>query len=120
MEQPKIGGVPVALRPPKSLAIVYDVLGAGDNASRKCWAALAICYAGGPLVITEKLAAHRYDVLAFGGAVFDELSSAGHDPNEVTVAGVAALRMLGSMLPGAGDVEDAAGNSDAPAGSTSP
>ncbi len=120
MEQPKIGGVAVTLTPPKSLAVAYDVLGAGDNANRKCWAALAVCYAGGPLVIKAKLKDHRYDVLAFGGAVFDELSAAGHDPNEVTMAGIGALRMLGGMLPGAGEVEDAVGNSDASEASTTP
>ena len=118
---PTVGGVALVLQPPSSLALAYDVCGVADaNANRACWAALAVCYRGGPLRITETLKAHRYDVLEFGGAVFDELVAAGHDPKDLTAAGIASLKLITGLLADPEEVAAAEDFSEHEEGSTTP
>lgn len=120
-DTPSIGGHAIHLVTPQSLAVAYDIVSVtGDAPNRACWAALGVCYQGGPLKITQQLKAHRYDVLSYGGGVLDELVDQGHDANEITTAGLAALQLLVAMLPGPGEAEAAEDFSGASDASTSP
>jgi len=114
-------GKPCTLTPPDSIASIYDVIGAGeDNPNRACMAAFGLCYRGGSVIWPRDLnyRAYKFQVLAYGGSVFDHLVSLGISPADALNAGVKAYKLLARALPGS--VEEQVGNSDAPEDSTSP
>ena len=68
----------------------------------------------------ESYQAHRFDVLSYGGAVYDWLRSHGSTPNEVIDAGATIIGAVREDLyPRAEEVEEALGNSG-PGGSLPP
>jgi hypothetical protein len=72
-----LAGVDVELQSPTSTSARWDVYSAAtSNPNRAFAAALALCWRGKGKPRT-RLAAHRYDALAFGGAVLDELTGRG-------------------------------------------
>ena len=114
-------GKPCTLVPPDSIASIYDVIGQAEGSpNRACMAAFGLCYRGGSVAWPRALnySAYKYNVLAFGGAVFDHLVSLGIPPAEALSAGSTAYLLLCRALPGA--VEEQVGNSDDQEGSTTP
>jgi hypothetical protein len=111
-----VGGREVTLALPGSMAIRYDIVGAGSsNAQRALWAALGVCWtagtsAGAP---SARLSRHQYDPMAYGGAVFDELVSRGATPSQLLTAGRVAYDLLSANLVDESEVEEALGNSGA-------
>lgn len=104
-----LGGVEVELVAPTSAAARWDVYGAATtNANRAFAAALALCWSGKGKP-RARLAAHKYDPLAFGGAVLDELVARGIAVPEVLGAGLRAWQLCGEGLITAEEVEDAEG-----------
>lgn len=61
-------------------------------------AALGVCWASRP-ALKATLAAHKYDGLAFGAAVRDELHAAGVSEEEVAEAAAKALTLIVDSYP---------------------
>lgn len=95
----KVGKHEVALTLPKSFSVRLDVVGAaGRNAVRACAAALGVCWQG-PGKPKQSLERHGYDVLAYGGAVMDELVAHGATAKQVIDAGREALELISESIP---------------------
>jgi len=104
-----LAGETVDLQVPDSASARWDVYSAAtQNSNRAFAAALALCWAG-PHKPKARLAGHRYDPLAFGGAVLDELVSRGVPLPEVIGAGLRAWQLCGDGLITAAEVEAAEG-----------
>lgn len=102
-----LAGTDIPLKTPTSASARWDVYSAATaNPNRAFAAALALCWDG-----TDKpkarLAAHRFDALAFGGAVLDDLVARGITLPEIIGAGLVAWQMCGEGLITAAEVEDA-------------
>jgi len=74
----ELAGKPIRLVRPRSYAARMDVvMAASGNTMRAMAAALGLCWAqvgaGVQRPLRTTLAAHKYDALAYGGAVLDEL-----------------------------------------------
>jgi hypothetical protein len=69
----------------------------GVSALRGLGAALGVCWASKPLKAT--LAGCKYDTLAYGGAVVDELVALGVTEAEIYTAGKEALDLVIEAIP---------------------
>lgn len=83
--------IPLAL--PKSFAARRSLLAEGasitpSNADRVAAAALGLCWAHPKMRLRSDLSASRFDVLAYGGDVLDELGMKGWDLNDAATAGM--------------------------------
>lgn len=91
--------VPITL--PKLESIRLDIateLTASRNGHR-VWAALVgLCWAG-PRPPKAEYARMRFDVLAYGGAVWDDLRERGVDAGEIIDAGVRCWRLINGLDP---------------------
>lgn len=106
-----VGGVEVALAAPASMAARYDVLLAAEkNRQRAMAAALGLCWQRGE---GRPKARYGYDVMAYGGAVIDELAARGVKLRDVLHAGAVALELCADGLFSEEEVADAVGNSGA-------
>ena len=104
-----LGGESVDLKVPASASARWDVYSAAtQNSNRAFAAALALCW-DGPKPPRARLAGHRFDPLAFGGAVLDELVARGVPLPEVIGAGLRAWQMCGDGLITGSEVEEAEG-----------
>ena len=109
-ESHRVGEHEITLGIPASYSIRIDVLtAAGQHAQRAFAAALAVCWRGKGRP-TSKLSAHRYDVLAFGGAVIDELTGRGVPYQQIVEVGGLAWVGLSEAteIPTEVEVEDQA------------
>lgn len=105
-------GLEVGLEPPASVAMRAEVwLASASNQLRAGCAALAFCWRGKhrPKVL---LKAHGYDVLAFGGAVFDWLVEQGVPQGEILTAAGTALGVIYETIPSEEDVKEHVGFTD--------
>jgi len=104
-----LAGTDIPLKAPASASARWDVYSAATaNPNRAFAAALALCWDGTDRP-RAKLAAHRFDALAFGGAVLDELVARGVPLPEVIGAGLVAWQMCGEGLITGAEVEEAEG-----------
>lgn len=121
-----IGGERFPLRMPKSHAVLIDVAEAtqaGHGFARAMTAALGLCWDGDAFIaalgdrrirgelddlevqrlrkmfgpLRAQYSAHRFDVLAYGGAVMDELADRGHALDALARAGSFALRWCSGL-----------------------
>jgi len=110
--QIKIQGDAVDLKKPESISARWDVYSAATaNANRAFAAALALCW-DGPNPPRARLSAHRFDALAYGGAVIDELVDRGASVAEVVGAGLRAWQLCGEGLITSQEVEEVEGFSN--------
>lgn len=127
MEEVELGSVVVPLVLPDDPALCYDVvLAAGNNAPRAFYAALGLCWRPVPAKKRRKdvpaemlppdgdLRACKYDVLTYGGQVFNSLRKRGHSPPEILAAGTAAFNLMAEQVIDPEELEDEVGNSDGP------
>ena len=113
-----LAGVDVPLTRPTSASARWDVYSAAtSNPNRAFAAALALCWTGAGKP-RARLAAHRYDALAWGGAVLDELVDRGVPLPEVIGAGLVAWQLCGEGLITGAEVDEAEGFSDGEGAST--
>ena len=104
----KVGKYTVELRKPASFMISREVTVAlGSNALRGLGAALGACWGAKPLKAT--LAGCKYDMLAYGGAVVDELVALGVPESDVSAAGSKAVDIIVASLPREEEVATAEG-----------
>lgn len=90
--QVQIGTHAVELKAPASFMLRREVaMAVGGSPLRAMCAALGVCWGAKPL--RAKLADHKYDVLGFGGAVFDELMGLGLPEADIYAAAGEALRL---------------------------
>lgn len=106
-----LGGKDLLLAPPKSYTVRLEVAVAVErNHARAAAAALALCWQSPD----RPRAKYAYDVMAFGGAVIDELCGERRlNPGDVVTAGNTALALCGDGLFTAAEVAAAVGNSEA-------
>jgi len=94
----KLGKHVVELKKPASFMAAREVtVACGSNALRGLGAALGTCWGGKPLKST--LASCKYDTLAYGGAVVDELVALGIPEADIYDAGGKAIEMIVSSMP---------------------
>ena len=111
MTTAKIGDLDVTLAAPASMAARYDVLlGSERNRQRAMAAALGLCWQRGD---GRPKARYAYDIMAYGGAVIDELGARGVKLRDVLSAGGVALELCAEGLFSESEVEEAVGNSGA-------
>lgn len=107
-----LAGVDVPLERPASASARWDVYSAAtSNPNRAFAAALALCWSGKGRP-RARLAAHRFEPLAFGGAVIDELVDRGVALPEIIGAGLRAWQMCGDGLITGAEVDEAQDFSD--------
>lgn len=106
-----IGTRTVRLRSPSSPSMAFDVVTATNtNELRAICAALGMCWEAGPdLGCPAKYKDHKYNALAYGGAVLDALIARGVPLDQVTHAGQVAFMLLAAKLPTRKDVDEAEG-----------
>jgi hypothetical protein len=107
-----VQGAEVRLTPPGSDCLIADVLAAaGTSHNRAAAAALGACWRSAKRPRTKMPA--NYSMLAYGGAVWDELRERGVAAGEILVAGASAYSMLAEVaLPSEAEVATHEGNSD--------
>lgn len=103
----------VALALPKSFASRRSILAEGGNittssADRVAAASLGLCWAHPKMRLRADLARCRFDLLAYGGEVLDELGIKGWDLDDVARAGMScwfaiAESMTSTKPPAAGE-----------------
>lgn len=94
----KLGKHLVELKKPTSFMLSREVtVACGINALRGLGAALGTCWSGKPLKAT--LASCKYDTLAYGGAVVDELIGLGIPEADVYEAAGKALDLIVASMP---------------------
>ena len=122
----KLGGEDLTIRMPRSYAVRTDVTEAialERNHARICGAIMGLCWDSQAFALalnrrstadeitqSEALAlikrfgppaaeykAHEYDVMAYGGAVYDELRERGFTDADIQLAGFAAWRFVNGM-----------------------
>lgn len=106
----RLGERDILLAPPASYAMRYDVvLAETRNRQRALCAALGACWqsTGAPG------GRYDYDVMRFGGAVFDDLIGRGLRARDVYAAGARAMLLMQDGLFAEAEVAEAAGNSGA-------
>ena len=104
----KLGKFNVTLRKPISFMSAREVtIAVGTSALRGLGAALGVCWASKPLKAT--LAGCKYDMLAYGGAVVDELIALGVSEGEIYEGGKHALDLVIAAIPREEEVATAAG-----------
>lgn len=94
-----IGGLPVPIKLPELESVRQDLateLHAGRNGHRVWAAAVGLCWAG-PRRLRADFVRSRFDVLAYGGEVYDELRSRGASGAEIIEAGVRCWRLLNGL-----------------------
>lgn len=106
-----LGTRTVRLRPPSSPSMAFDVVTATNtNELRAICAALGMCWEAGPdLGCPAKYKDHKYNALAYGGAVLDALIARGVQLDQITHASQVAFMLLAAKLPTRKDVDDAEG-----------
>lgn len=109
--QVDLNGSPLLLAPPKSYTVRLEVvLAAERNEPRAAVAALGLCWQSPD----RPSAKYAYDVMAYGGAVLDELSGERKiPPGKVVIAGRVALELCQEGLFTPAEVAAAVGNSEA-------
>lgn len=114
-----LAGKPVRLAIPPSYSLAQDiVLAAATNPLRAFAAALGACWTG-PGRPKATYQGCGYSAHAFGGQVRDELVGRGVPSNDITAAGSEAFTLLAEVIIPADEVDQAEGNSEAPAPSIS-
>lgn len=104
--------------PPSHVARQKALLAVAADGWIGLGACLGVCWSGTPR-LKATLAAHKYDGLAFGVAVRDELHAAGVSEEEVAEAAAKALSLIVDSYPKEAAVEQHADFTAAPtAGST--
>ena len=102
------------LKAPTSLAACYDVAAAlSKNANRSLCAAIGICW-GHKQAPKATLSGHKFDVLAYGGAIMDELLGLGASMEEISEVGGLAITLVSDQIVGKDEMKETEGNSDAP------
>ena len=115
----KLGKFTAELRKPASFMVSREVTVAlGANALRGLGAALGACWGSKPLKAT--VAGFKYDMLAYGGAVVDELVGLGVPEADVYAAGSKAVDLIVASLPREEEVATAEGFTVAPTGPSTP
>lgn len=113
----KLGKFNVTLRKPTSFMSAREVtIAVGTSALRGLGAALGVCWASKPL--KASLAGCKYDMLAYGGAVVDELVSLGVSEGEIYDGGKHALDLVITAIPREEEVATTAGFTETPEPST--
>jgi len=103
-----LGRFTVTLKKPSSFMSAREVtIAVGVSALRGLGAALGVCWSGKPLKAT--LAGCKYDMLAYGGAVVDELVALGVSEGEIYEGGKHALDLVISAIPREEEVAATAG-----------
>ena len=106
-----LGKHSVTLKKPVSFMSAREVTVAiGVSALRGLGAALGVCWASKPL--KASLVGCKYDMLAYGGAVVDELVAAGVTEAEIYTAGKHALDLVIEALPREQEVATVEGFTD--------
>lgn len=114
-----LGEFSLELAAPRSLAACYEVLAIKDSHPLRCVAAaLGLCWPGPDRRPAWRYETH-YDAKRFGGEVIDALAKRGVDVAEISRVGVMALELVGDQVLDGREVDQLAGNSEAPAASTS-
>ena len=104
----KLGKFTAQLRKPASFMSAREVtVAVGASALRGLGAALGVCWAGKAL--KASLSACKYDMLAYGGAVVDELVGLGVPEADIYAAGSKALDLVVASLPREEEVATAEG-----------
>ena len=107
----KLGKFVVTLKKPSSFMSAREVtIAVGVSALRGLGAALGVCWSGKPLKAT--LAGCKYDTLAYGGAVVDELVALGVTEAEIYTAGKEALDLVIEAIPREPEVATVEGFTD--------
>lgn len=107
----KLGKFNVTLKKPSSFMAAREVtIAVGVSALRGLGAALGVCWASKPLKTT--LAGCKYDSLAYGGAVVDELVALGVTEAEIYTAGKHALDLVIEAIPREPEVATVEGFTD--------
>lgn len=115
----KLGKFTGTLRKPASFMTAREVtMAVGQNALRGLGAALGVCWGGKPMKAT--LAACKWDIMAYGGAVVDELVTLGVPEADIYAAGREALDLVIGSLPREEEVATAEGFTDGPTGPSTP
>jgi len=84
--------------PPSHVARQKALLALAQDGWIGLGAALGVCWASTPR-LKATLAAHKFDGLAFGAAVRDELHGAGASEEEVAEAAAVALKLIVDSYP---------------------
>jgi hypothetical protein len=104
----KLGKFAVTLKKPSSFMAAREVtIAVGTSALRGLGAALGVCWSSKPL--KASLAGYKYDMLAYGGAVVDELVALGVSEGEIYEGGKHALDLVIAAIPREEEVATAAG-----------
>ena len=104
----KLGKYEVELKRPSSFMVAREVtIAIGQNALRGLGAALGVCWGGKSLKATY--AGSKYDMLAYGGAVVDELVALGVPEAHIYEAGRQAIDIIVAALPREEEVATVAG-----------
>jgi hypothetical protein len=105
--------------PPSHVARQKALLALAQDGWIGLGAALGVCWASRP-ALKATLAAHKWDGLAFGAAVRDELHGAGVSEEEVAEAAAAALKLIVDSYPKESAVAEHADFTAAPTADSTP
>jgi len=113
-----VGTESVRLVLPTSFALLSDVVAASQrNQSRAFAAALGLCWSGKGSP-RARLHAYSYDVMAYGGAVLDELHARGVSYAEQLAAGAVAWSLCADAILTEREVVEAEGFTEGAVAST--
>lgn len=114
----EIGGADVPLVLPTSFALLADVVGASQrNQTRAFAAALGLCWSGKDRP-RARLEAYSFDVMAYGGAVLDELGQRSIRYGDIIVAGAVAWSLCAAAILTEPEVVEVEGFTEGQADST--
>jgi hypothetical protein len=106
-----LGKHKVTLKKPTSFMSAREVtIAVGTSALRGLGAALGVCWTGKAL--KASLSGCKYDTLAYGGAVVDELVALGVTEAEIYTAGKEALDLVLEAIPREPEVATVEGFTD--------
>lgn len=105
--------------PPSHVARQKALLALAQDGWLGLGAALGVCWSSTPR-LKATLAAHKFDGLAFGAAVRDELHGAGVSEEEVAEAAAAALKLIVDSYPKESAVAEHADFTAAPTADSTP
>lgn len=115
----KLGKFTVELKKPTSFMLAREVTVAlGSNALRGLGAALGACWGAKPLKATPD--GYKFNTLAYGGAVIDELVALGVPEADVYAAGSKAVDIIVASLPREEEVATAEGFTEGQTGPSMP
>ncbi|MCB9681836.1 MAG: hypothetical protein H6733_10215 [Alphaproteobacteria bacterium] len=101
-----LGGRPVVLTPPRSMALRYTVVAPmSDNRMLGVAACLGLCWMGNGHPRTN-LKECKYDAYLYGARVIDELTDRGMSIEEILAAGDTAFALVADGLVAATEVEE--------------